>query len=439
MLSSASSSKKKKAQAQAGMGTSTAELQRRLDKQDSMIKMLVTQNKKKRKSAHVESDDEDANGSSDNDDDNEDYTSSESEEEEHRSRRKHKRKRTLISRPFGTAGKKGDGLFGSKGYNLQDHMGLADDNQRYLDIRATGKKCKQDPKDMAAIYVAVEKKYPELKDFENSWPIQDMVTGILCNRTDYKKNRTVQRPKKAEQTRARRLALKEARTEREQVEASNKKEASEERNNHSKEVSEDQDNCSKEVGEDQDNDSNHKEITADNQDGEQSREEYTNGDADMYQPATDDDGDPAPSNGDPAPSNGDPAPSNGDPAPSNGDPAPSNGDPAPSNGDPAPSNGDPAPSNGDPAPSDGEFRGDLPELTSSEDVEEEEVGDNDRVFACFVKKKAKKVDPRFETQTQGGSKIHHIFIPPPNSQPRQKGPAAAPSVIAPHQPTPPPS
>ncbi|KAF8517108.1 hypothetical protein JB92DRAFT_2907305 [Gautieria morchelliformis] len=193
-----------------------------------------------------------------------------------------------------------------------------------------------------------------------------MVTGILCNRTDYKKNRTVQHPKKAEQTRARRLTLKEA-TEREQVEASNKKEASEERNNHSKEVSEDQDNRSKEVGEDQDND-----------------KEYTNGDADMYQPATDDDRDPA--------------------------------------------------------PSDGEFRGDLPELTSSEDVEEEEVGDNDRVFACFVKKKAKKADPRFETQTQGGSKIHHIFIPPPvKEKPHQKGPAAAPSVIAPHQPTPPPS
>ncbi|KAF8482193.1 hypothetical protein JB92DRAFT_3037019 [Gautieria morchelliformis] len=317
------------------------------------------------------------------------YTSSESKEEEHRSRRKHKhkhkRKRTLISRPFGTAGKKAKEV-------VQDHMGLADDNQRYLDIRATvrdqiahyrleGKKRKQDPKDMAAIYVA---------DFENSWPIQDMVTGILCNRMDYKKNRTVQRPKKAEQTRARRLALKEAKTEREQVEASNKKEASEEGNNRSKEVSEDQDNRSKEVGEDQDNDSNHEEITADNQHGEQSREEYTNGDADTHQPATDDDGDPAPSDG-------------------------------------------------DPAPSDGEFRGDLPELTSSEDVEEEEVGDNDRVFACFVKKKAKKADPRFETQTQGGSKIHHIFIPPPNSQPRQKGPAAAPSVIAPHQPTPPPS
>ncbi|KAF8474545.1 hypothetical protein JB92DRAFT_3052311 [Gautieria morchelliformis] len=337
------------------------------------------------------------------------YTSSESKEEEHRShckhKHKHKRKRTLISRPFRTAGKKGNGLFGSKGYNLQDHMGLVDDNQHYLDIRATvrdqiahyrlkGKKCKQDPKDMAAIYVAVnelKKKYPKLKDFENSWPIQDMVTGILCNRTDYKKNRTVQRPKKAEQMRARCLALKEARTEREQVEASNKKEASEECNNRSKEVSEDQDNRSKEVGEDQDNDSNHEEITADNQDGEQSREEYTNGDADTYQPATDDDRDPAPSDG-------------------------------------------------DPAPSDGEFRGDLPELTSSEDVEEEEVGDNDRVFACFVKKKAKKADPRFETQTQGGSKIHHIFIPPPiKEKPRWKGPAAAPSVIAPHQPTPPPS
>ncbi|KAF8489129.1 hypothetical protein JB92DRAFT_3100942 [Gautieria morchelliformis] len=211
-----------------------------------------------------------------------------------------------------------------------------------------------------------------------------MVTRILCNRTDYKKNRTAQRPKKAEQTRARHLALKEARTEREQVEASNKKEASEERNNRSKEVSEDQDNHSKEVGEDQDNDSNHEEITADNQDREQSREEYTNRDADTYQPATDDDGDPA--------------------------------------------------------PSDGEFRGDLPKLTSSEDVEEEEVGDNDRVFACFVKKKAKKADPCFETQTQGGSKIHHIFIPPPVKEKlHQKGPAAAPSVIVPHQPTPPPS
>ncbi|KAF8510853.1 hypothetical protein JB92DRAFT_3118611 [Gautieria morchelliformis] len=285
MPSSASSSKKKKAQAQAGMGMSTAELQRCLDEQDSMIKMLVAQNKKKSKSAHVESDDEDENGSSDNDDDNEDYTSSESQAQ--------------AQVPFGTAGKKGDGLFGSKGYNLQDHMGLVDDNQRYLDIRATvhdqiahyrleGKKRKQDPKDMAAIYLAINefgivgKKYPELKDFENSWPIQDMVTGILCNRMDYKKNRTVQCPKKAEQTRARHLALKEARTEREQVEASNKKEVSEERNNHSKEVSKDQENRSKEVGKDQDNDSNHEEITADNQDGEQqqSREEYTNRDAD---------------------------------------------------------------------------------------------------------------------------------------------------------------
>ncbi|KAF8526138.1 hypothetical protein JB92DRAFT_2873524 [Gautieria morchelliformis] len=285
-----------------------------------------------------------------------------SEEEEHHSRRKHKhkhkRKHTLISRQFGTAGKKGDGLFGSKGYNLQDHMGLTDDNQRYLDIRATvrdqiahyrleGKKRKQDPKDMAAIYVAVEKKYPELKDFENSWPIQDMVTRILCNRTDYKKNRTVQ--------------------------SSNKKEASEERNNRSKEVSEDQDN-----------DTN-------NQDGEQSREEYTNGDADTYQPATDD-----------------------------------------NQGAFGPDNKSEDIDNGDPAPSDGDFSGDLPELTSSEDVEEEEVGDNDR-------KEAKKADPCFKTQMQGGSKIHHIFIPPIKEKPRQKGPAAAPSVIAPHQPTPPPS
>ncbi|KAF8488625.1 hypothetical protein JB92DRAFT_3016082 [Gautieria morchelliformis] len=186
-----------------------------------------------------------------------------------------------------------------------------------------------------------------------------MVTGIMCNRMDYKKNRTVQCPKKAEQTRAQHLALKEG------VEASNKKEASEEHNNHSKEVSEDQDNHSKEVGEDQDNDSNHEEITADNQDGEQqqSREEYTNGDADTYQPATDDD------------------------------------------------------------------QGAFSPNNKSQDIEYTDPAPSD----------AKKADPRFETQTQGGSKIHHIFIPPVKEKPLQKGPAAAPSVITPHQPTPPPS
>ncbi|KAF8513602.1 hypothetical protein JB92DRAFT_3143380 [Gautieria morchelliformis] len=129
--------------------------------------MLVAQNKKNRKSAHVESEDEDANGSSDNDDDNEVYTSSESEEEEHRSRHKHKHKRkhTLISRPFGTAGKKGDGLFGSKGYNLQDHMGLADDNQRYLDIRCATRlhKAENQSNDLSAICADV---------FERSFAIQ---------------------------------------------------------------------------------------------------------------------------------------------------------------------------------------------------------------------------------------------------------------------------
>jgi hypothetical protein len=55
----------------------------------------------------------------------------------------------------------------------------------------------------------VERKYPELKQFENSWPIHDMITGILCNKSDYSKNKVVQRPKKAAQGRARREARKE--------------------------------------------------------------------------------------------------------------------------------------------------------------------------------------------------------------------------------------
>lgn len=63
---------------------------------------------------------------------------SESDDEDprsHRHRHRSKKKKTLIPKPFGTSGKKGTGERGSKGYNLKEHMGLADDLAHYLDIR----------------------------------------------------------------------------------------------------------------------------------------------------------------------------------------------------------------------------------------------------------------------------------------------------------------
>ncbi|KAF8517215.1 hypothetical protein JB92DRAFT_2829071 [Gautieria morchelliformis] len=118
----------------------------------------------------------------------------------HRHHHRSKKKKTLIPKPFGTSGKKGTGERGSKGYDLKDHMGLSDSPDHYLDIRSavrekvthhrlTGKKRKQDVKALTLICIDVEKKFPELKQFENSWPIHDMITGILCNKSDYSKNK----------------------------------------------------------------------------------------------------------------------------------------------------------------------------------------------------------------------------------------------------------
>ncbi|KAF8527229.1 hypothetical protein JB92DRAFT_3107751 [Gautieria morchelliformis] len=99
-------------------------------------------------------------------------------------------------------------------------MGLSDSPDHYLDImsavheqvthhRLTSKKCKQDVKALALICINVEKKFLELKQFDNSWPIHDMITGILCNKSNYSKNKVIQHPKKAAQGGARQEARQE--------------------------------------------------------------------------------------------------------------------------------------------------------------------------------------------------------------------------------------
>ncbi|KAF8500582.1 hypothetical protein JB92DRAFT_2833895 [Gautieria morchelliformis] len=98
----------------------------------------------------------------------------------HQYKRKDKKIRALIPKPFGAAGKKGTGEHGSKGYNLKEHMGLESDGAKYLDIRAAvrdevvshhleGRKRKQDPQKVALILRSVEKRFPELKQYENSF------------------------------------------------------------------------------------------------------------------------------------------------------------------------------------------------------------------------------------------------------------------------------
>ncbi|KAF8517214.1 hypothetical protein JB92DRAFT_3113656 [Gautieria morchelliformis] len=73
-------------------------------------------------------------------------------------------------------------------------MGLEDDDAKYLDIRAA-------VHDEIAHHCldgkSVEKQFLELKQYENPWSLAAMITSILCNRSDYHKNKEVQQPKKA--------------------------------------------------------------------------------------------------------------------------------------------------------------------------------------------------------------------------------------------------
>ena len=49
-------------------------------------------------------------------------------------KKKKKKKSVLIPKPYSSAGKKGDGMHGSKGFNLQKHMGLDGKDSKYLNI-----------------------------------------------------------------------------------------------------------------------------------------------------------------------------------------------------------------------------------------------------------------------------------------------------------------
>ncbi|KAF8480614.1 hypothetical protein JB92DRAFT_3149326 [Gautieria morchelliformis] len=129
--------------------------------------------------------------------------------------------------PFGAAGKKGTGEHGSKGYNLKEHMGLESDDAKYLDIRAAvrdevadyrleGRKRKQDPQNVASILRSVEKRFPELKQYKNSWPIEAMITSVLCNKSDYQRNKEQYR--KAAHARVRRQEQQERQERQEQHE-----------------------------------------------------------------------------------------------------------------------------------------------------------------------------------------------------------------------------
>lgn len=73
---------------------------------------------------------------------------SESESDKHSHKRSHKHKhrskkhrskksKAMIPKPYGTAGKKGTGEPGSKGYSLLEHLGMEGDIDRYLDIRVS--------------------------------------------------------------------------------------------------------------------------------------------------------------------------------------------------------------------------------------------------------------------------------------------------------------
>ncbi|KAJ7042029.1 hypothetical protein C8F04DRAFT_1252502 [Mycena alexandri] len=95
----------------------------------------------------------------------------------------------LIPRPKGQAGRGSE----SGGYNLQEAMGLKDDDERYLRQNRIVKRyvqeklsvfktiSKQDRGQVARVISNIQKDFPFFKRFEDGWPIHDMIRVYLSN------------------------------------------------------------------------------------------------------------------------------------------------------------------------------------------------------------------------------------------------------------------
>ncbi|KAG9043166.1 hypothetical protein FS837_009936 [Tulasnella sp. UAMH 9824] len=94
---------------------------------------------------------------------------------------------SLIPRPPGEKGK--------NGWNLQDAMGLKDDDPLYNEILRTARHCisrsgldweatysEQDPGRLAACFKEVKRQHPYLERFLGDWPAKEMVISALQNR-----------------------------------------------------------------------------------------------------------------------------------------------------------------------------------------------------------------------------------------------------------------